>query len=247
MPLTTRTFEAFRPEYDWKVLATGPGHGIQLISGRLIVPVWLSTGEGGHAHRPSCISSIYSDDHGKTWYCGEIIAKDPDPLRNPSETVALQLKDGRVMFNIRNESKVHRRAVAFSPDGASNWTTPVFDEALYEPICMASIVRYSIKPKNRILFSNPDSHHKSTVDKPSRSRENLTIKLSYDEGRSWPIAKSLEKGVSGYSDLAVGLDGTIYCFYERGSISSSHYNPKYLCVARFNLEWLTDGMDSPHK
>jgi len=101
-------------------LYTGPGHGIQLISGRLIVPVWLSTGEGGHAHRPSCISSIYSDDHGKTWYCGEIIAKDPDPLRNPSETVALQLKDGRVMFNIRNESKVHRRAVAFSPDGASN-------------------------------------------------------------------------------------------------------------------------------
>ena len=49
----TATFEQFRPEYDWKVLATGPGHGIQLTGGRLLVPVWLSTGTGGHAHRPS--------------------------------------------------------------------------------------------------------------------------------------------------------------------------------------------------
>ncbi len=48
----TQAFEGFRPEYDWKVLATGPGHGIQLSSGRLLVPVWLSTGTGGHAHRP---------------------------------------------------------------------------------------------------------------------------------------------------------------------------------------------------
>jgi sialidase-1 len=29
----TATFERFRPEYDWKVLATGPGHGIQLSGG----------------------------------------------------------------------------------------------------------------------------------------------------------------------------------------------------------------------
>ena len=48
----TATFDAFRPDYDWRVLATGPGHGIQLQNGRLLVPVWLSTGTGGHAHRP---------------------------------------------------------------------------------------------------------------------------------------------------------------------------------------------------
>ena len=60
----TATFDAFRPEYDWKVLATGPGHGIRLTSGRLLVPVWLSTGTGGHAHRPSVNSTIYSDDNG---------------------------------------------------------------------------------------------------------------------------------------------------------------------------------------
>ncbi len=52
----TATFDQFRPEYDWKVLATGPAHGIQLKSGRLLVPVWLSPGTGGHAHRP-CVTA----------------------------------------------------------------------------------------------------------------------------------------------------------------------------------------------
>ena len=43
----TAAFAAFRPEYDWQVLATGPGHGIQLKNNRLLVPVWLSTGAVG--------------------------------------------------------------------------------------------------------------------------------------------------------------------------------------------------------
>jgi len=227
----TDTFEKFRSEYDWKVIATGPGHGIQLKNGRLIVPVWMSTGTGGHGHRPSCVSVIYSDDHGKTFHRGEIVTCDPDPLVNPSESVALQLTDGRVMLNIRNESKVHRRAVSYSADGATGWTMPVFDEELFEPICMASIIRLTEQPKhekNRILFSNPDS-------RLPHVRRNLSIKLSYDEGETWPVSKTLEPDISGYSDLTVGSDGTIYCIYE---------TDRNICVARFNLEWLTDGRDT---
>ncbi len=49
----TATFENFKKHYAWKVLATGPNHSIQLKTGRLVVPVWLSTGTGGIAHRPS--------------------------------------------------------------------------------------------------------------------------------------------------------------------------------------------------
>ncbi len=60
----TGTFEKFRSAYDWKVLATGPDHSIQLRTGRLVVPVWLSTGTGGNAHRPSVTATIFSDDHG---------------------------------------------------------------------------------------------------------------------------------------------------------------------------------------
>ena len=91
----TSTFEPFRRHYDFKVLATGPGHGIQLATGRLVVPVWLSTGTGGHAHRPSVVATITSDDHGATWQCGQIVAGETDPLVNPSEAQAVELTDGR--------------------------------------------------------------------------------------------------------------------------------------------------------
>jgi len=235
----TGTFDKFRDEYDWKVLATGPAHGIQLKNGRLLVPVWLSTGTGGHAHRPSCVSLIYSDDYGRSWRRGEIVVANPNPV-NPSETVAVQLYDGRVMFNIRHESTPRFRGVSISPDGVSGWSKMVFDEQLPEPVCMGSIVRFTEKPgylKNRILFANPHNPD-------DRRRINVTVKLSYDEGKTWPVAKSIEPGVSGYSDLAAGPDGFAYCFYERASMDDSHYRPASLTLARFNIEWLTDGRDS---
>ena len=238
----TAAFEAFRDRYDWKVLATGPGHGVQTKTGRLVVPVWLSTGTGGTAHRPSVITTLYSDDHGESWHCGEIVAEEADPLINPSESEPLVLADGRVLLNMRSEATKHRRSFAVSPDGATDWTRPAFDESLLEPICMASICRLSEASdgsgKNRVLFSNPDNLQRGKDEaKPgqSRDRKNLTIKLSYDECRSWPVSKTLESGRSAYSDLAVGPDGTIYCLYER--VSS-------LVLARFNLQWLTDGEDS---
>jgi sialidase-1 len=227
----TAALEPLRKQYDWKVLATGPGHGIQLKNGRLVVPVWLSTGTGGHAHRPSCVTTIVSDDHGKTWTAGAIVVNDPR-LANPSESAVVELSDGRVMLNIRHESKPHFRAVSISPDGAADWSAPRLDDALPEPICMASLVRLP-GTKSRILFSNPNNPI-------GRERKNVSVRLSYDDGKTWPVTKSLEPGPRGYSDLAVGPDGTIYCFYERGKTSPA----RALCLARFNLEWLTDGKDS---
>jgi sialidase-1 len=152
------------------------------------------------------------------------------------------------MLNIRTESPELRRAVAYSADGATGWTVPVFDEQLYEPICMGSIERVTEQPaydRNRIIFVNPDSRH---VPKKSTSwagsRENLSIKLSYDEGETWAVDKVLDSSFSGYSDLAVGPDKTMYCFYERGGIGDSAFQPRRLTLARFNLAWLTDGRDA---
>jgi sialidase-1 len=245
----TSTFEGFRARYDWRVIATGPAHGIQLKNGRLIVPVWLSLGTEGNGHGPSVTSVIYSDDHGRTWRAGEIIGLDTPDLINPNETVAAQLADGRVLFNMRSVSKANRRAISFSRDGATGWSKAVFDEQLPEPICMASIARLTEKPKddrNRIIFANPDNLTRADGrDTPGlrRDRKNLTIKLSYDEARTWPVSKTLEPGPSAYSDLAVGRDGTIYCFYEVAGADGSLANSGRLTLARFNLEWLTDGRD----
>jgi sialidase-1 len=244
----TSTFEQFRPVYDWKVFATGPDHGIQLTNGRLIVPVWLSTATGGNAHRPSVSSTIYSDDQGKTWRAGEIAVPMTGEIVNPSETLAIQLADGRVMLNARNESKPHRRLITFSNDGATNWTPPVFDETLVEPICMGSLVRLSTEAsggRNRILFANPANLERAdgkAEPGKSRDRRNMTVRLSYDEGHSWPVAKSVEPGFAAYSDLAVTPDGTILCFYGTGS--KLDFAGEKLTLARFNLEWLTEGKDS---
>ncbi|MBE7495441.1 MAG: exo-alpha-sialidase [Verrucomicrobiaceae bacterium] len=239
----TATFGAFRKDYAWKVLATGPNHSIQLKTGRLIVPVWLSTGEGGNAHRPSVTATIYSDDQGKTWKSGDIAVPCTDEWINPNETVAVELNDGRVMLNVRSESKAHRRLITTSPDGATNWSTPKFDDALLEPICMAGIVRYDHGGKSLILFSNPHNLEGGREGKPepgkSRARKNVSVKISRDEGQTWPVNKLLEDGPSMYSDIAVTHSGTILCFYGRGT--KPGFAGSGLTLARFNLEWLESG------
>jgi len=244
----TKAFEKFRAAYDWKVLATGPNHSIQLRTGRLIVPVWLSTGTGGGAHRPSVTATIYSDDRGQSWRAGDIAVPCTEDWINPSEAVAVELADGRVMLNVRSESKAHRRLVTVSPDGATDWSPPKFDEALLEPICMCGIVRYSTAPsggRNRILFSNPDNLSRADgKEKPgvSRDRKNVSVKLSYDEGQTWAIHKTVEAGWSAYSDVAITKSGAILCFYGR-SVKPNFAGDR-LTLARFNLAWLTDGKDS---
>ena len=234
----TDTFEAFREEYDWKVIATGPGHGIRHSSGRLIVPVWLSDGTAGHAHRPSIVATIYSDDAGATWQRGDVVVRHPD-LKNPSETLAVELSDGRVMLNIRHESPNHRRAVTVGPDGATGWSEIGFDEALVEPICMGSLLRVG----DVLLFANPDSTEPRTADNPlgNWKRQNVSVRLSEDDGATWPYKRVIEPGVSGYSDMAAGPDGSIYCVYEDGTPTDRGTHVKYVTVARFDLQWIRDG------
>jgi sialidase-1 len=233
----TTAFDSFRPEYAWQVLATGPGHGIQLKSGRLLVPVWLSLGTGGHAHRPSAVSTIVSDDGGATWQRGAIVCMHPH-FSNPSESAAVQLTDGRVMLSIRHEGEPHLRAVAVSDNGQTGWSPPRFHRDLPEPVCQGSLVRLTEPPddpRSRLLFVNP---HNPT----GKVRKNLTVKLSYDEGETWTESKPIETGAASYSDLAVGPAGVTYCFLERGVGKD-----RTLSLAKFNLEWLTDGRDRIEK
>lgn len=227
----TNTFEPFRKLYDWKVIATGPGHGVQLKSGRLVVPIWLAYGKTG-AHSPSASATIYSDDHGKTWHAGEIAVPNEGNFGNPNETMITTLSDDRVMLVSRNVSKANRKLITTSLDGATNWSPPVFHDRLWEPICMASIVSHPSTP-GLLIFSNP---HMLGLDKAGNEipagrgkRQNLSIKLSHDDGKTWPINKTLEAGPSAYSDLAVLADGTVLCLYEADN---------KIVVARFNLDWI---------
>lgn len=233
----TSTFEQFRSQYDWKVLAPGPGHSIQLENGRLIVPVWLADSDKlkpHRSHRPSRIATIYSDDNGKTWLAGEMVP-DVEGFKNPSETMAVELEDGRVALNIRNESDKRRRGLSYSTDGASGWSAPEYIADLFEPICMGSILRVEHGGKTYFVFSNPDSEK---IEK--HPRQNLTLKISNDGGRTWPIVHVAHPGSSGYSDLAVSDDGTVYCLFELRKDGAKGLS---LVLQRFDIKELVKGKD----
>lgn len=209
-----------RPTWTW--YATGPGHGIQLESGRLLVP--CDHMEGIHFDRrldPYRSHVIYSDDRGASWKIGGVVGD------GTNECAVAETVDGRVYINCRNHVGSHSRAVAWSRDGGEHFEGPGFDQVLIEPVCQASLVRLSggaDHDRSRILFANPAS----TV------RERLTVRLSYDEGESWPVARQLYGGPSAYSDLAVTSDMTILCLYERGLA----HPYETLTLARFGLDWL---------
>ncbi len=225
----TATFEPFRKHYDWKVIATGPGHGIQIKSGRLVVPIWLAYGAVGD-HKPSAAATIYSDDHGKTWQAGDMALPNESVFGDPNETMLTELSDGRVLLVSRSVSQASRKILTTSADGATGWSQPEFHDQLWEPICMASIAAH---PTGVLIFSNP---HTLALDKDGKEipagrgkRENLVIKLSGDDGKTWPVSKVLDPGKAAYSDLAILPDGAVLCLYEAD---------QDITCARFNLDWV---------
>jgi sialidase-1 len=218
----TPAAEGFRPEYDWRVIATGPGHGIQLKNGRLVVPVWLSLATRGNGHSPSVTATIYSEDNGRTWRRGEIAVRDLPRSPNPNEAEAVELANGRVLLNVRTASDQHLRLTTTSKDGAHAWSEPRFQEDLPDPVCFSSITRYR---KKRLIFSNPADF---------KERRNLTVRLSEDDGKSWPTSRVLEPGPSAYSDLAVSPDGAVHVLYETGA--QSPYEK--IVLASFDIDWL---------
>ncbi|HXH50516.1 MAG TPA: sialidase family protein [Terriglobia bacterium] len=208
---------------NWTWYATGPGNGIQLANGRLVIPCDHKVA-GTHAFYSHV---IYSDDHGRTWKRGGSAGPETN------ESAVVQLADGSLLLNMRSYAGRHQRAVAVSQDGGLTWSKVRLDPTLIEPVCQASMVRGAAPRgdrKDRLLFSNPaDTTH----------RDRMTVRLSYDGGKSWPAARLIHAGPSAYSSLTVLRDGTIGLLYERGATNAY----EEIEFARFNLEWLTRGSD----
>jgi len=227
------TAEAKRPEWRW--YATGPGVGIQLTrgpaQGRLLIPcdhslVLPDDPDGYNSHL------IYSDDHGATWRLGGVIR----PAVN--ECQAVELTDGTLLMNMRNYDRSQStRAIATSTDGGLTWSAIGYDPALVEPICQASFLRYTgqtAEDRSRLLFSNP-AH-----PEPGRRRD-MTVRMSEDEGRTWPVSRVLWPGPAAYSCLAVLPDGTIACLFEGGR--ESPY--ERIILGAFSRDWLAGACAIP--
>jgi len=201
---------------NWTWYATGPGIGIQLRTGRLLIPCDhnLADSKARYSH------AIYSDDHGATWQIGGVIGP------NCNECQAMELADGTIMMNMRSYHGKNRRAISSSKDGGVTWSSPTLDDSLIEPVCQASLIRYSATGTNLVLFSNP----------ASTRREKMTVRISRDDAQTWLAAKVLHSGPSAYSCLAVLPGNRIACLYERGD----NRNYEKITFARFLPHWITD-------
>ena len=192
---------------DWRWYATGPVNGIQLESGRLIIPANHSI--PAETRDPATYRShiIYSDDGGATWNLGGT----HEDYTNES-TIAI-LSDGRLMQNMRSYHGQNRRAISTSDDGGQTWSPVRLDTALVEPVCQASLLRHrhpdAEYPQGILLFSNP----------ANTSRNRMTIRASFDDGVTWPAKYLVYEGSAAYSSLVTLPDQRIGLLYERNDYS----------------------------
>jgi sialidase-1 len=218
-PLREITSMAKKPGWGW--YATGPGNGIQLKDGRIVIPC-------DHAEKASKTMHshvIHSDDGGPSWQIGASAGDNTD------ESTVIERADGSLLLNMRAEHNEHgvakkRRALAVSRDRGATWSELAWDETLVEPVCQASLVRYDAR--RMVLFSNPAHEVK---------RMRMTVRLSHDDAATWPVARVVHEGPAAYSSLTVLNDKSIGLLYERGFQQFR----EMLTFARFNIEWLRAG------
>ncbi len=201
----------------WGGMFAASGEGVQLragaYAGRLIQQYTVFHRGGTYA------VSAYSDDHGVTWRTGALVG----PGGNENKTV--ELNDGRIMLNSR---AAPYRKVAYSSDGGVTYTPFVEDARLPDPANNGSLIRYApdaAAPDPRsswLLFSNTES---------TSARVNLTVKMSCDNGRTWPVRRVVEPGSAAYSTLTRLPGGRFGLLWERDGyrhITFSSFGPAWL-------------------
>ncbi len=206
--------------------AFGPGHGICLSNGMLLVPVWMVPQffEAPPNQGPTVVSTFYSKDNGETWAIGEILYSNLE-LQNPNETAVAELSDGRIYLSIRCNNAW--RAKAVSLNGYSGWMEYTPEKRLHDPKCFGSLA--TIHPEGKpftLLFANCESKTKRT---------NVVIKGSVDNGKTWTLRRVIDAERGGYVEMNVdAAAGLIYVLYENKAGETDH-------LAIFNYEWLEEG------
>jgi sialidase-1 len=129
------------------------------------------------------------------------------------------------MLNSRQYAGAKCRKISISHDGGATWSPIEDSPELRDPSCMASVLRYSFAGDGHpgvLLYSGPDA----------AKRENGTIRISNDDGKTWPIKRTLVPGSFSYSVLVKLADNSVGCLFESdGDIR----------FANFDLDWIQAG------
>ena len=187
---------------DWTWYATGPGSGMQVQNGPHTGRMLIGCDHIEAGTKKYFSHVIYSDNGGRRWKLGGSSPKD-----QVNECEVAELSNGRLMMNMRNYDRNQRsRQTMISTDGGASWSQQKHHPELIEPICQGSLHRHG----NLLLFSNPAS---------SEKREKMTLKISENDGLSWPMSLLLHAGPAAYSDLVSITEQKLGCFFEAGTKS----------------------------
>jgi sialidase-1 len=212
----------FNPDYvsieDWRHYANTPGHAFQFqegkFKGRIYVAANHSKGPPQEGFFDYQAHGFYSDDHGKTFHLSESVN-----IPGSNESIAAELSADRMIMSIRNQSgNIRSRILAYSSDGGVTWDEAYFEKNLPDPVCQASILNIGMQNGKTILA------HSNASD--TQNRNNLTVKISYDEGKSWVKSILVDKkegsgksSWTAYSDLVLLDEANVGILYERNDYS----------------------------
>ena len=214
------------PEYrfseDWRSYANTPGHSLQIqkgpYKGRIYVAANHSSGNPKNDFIDYDAHGFYTDDHGKTFK----LSKNLD-FPGSNEATAAEISNGGLLFNARNQKgDVRQRIAAWSSDGGATWDAIRFDPNLPDPVCQGSILSIGTKKRKSVLaFINAAD---------TKYRDNLTLRISFDEGKSWPVATVVDKSpttpprdYTAYSDIVKTGKKKIGVLYEKENYSQIVY------------------------
>ena len=201
---------------DWRSYANTPGHAMQIETGKYKGRIYIAANhsEGGIQNESMdyIAHGFYTDDHGKTFHISNNVN-----LPGGNENMAAELSDGRIMLNIRNQrGDVRARYIAISSNGGQSWDTSYFDKNLPDPVCQGSLLTIGKKRKQNILaFSNAADEMR---------RDNLTLRISFDDGKTWKKNFVIYKNPSqpdaaAYSDIVKLSGKKIGVLYEKDNYS----------------------------
>ena len=213
----------FNPLYhfdeDWRSYANTPGHALQITSGlykgRIYIPANHSVGEPQNHFNDYVAHGFYTDDHGLSFKLSESVN-----IPGSNESTAAELSNNGLLLNARNQNgEIKSRLIAISHNGGANWDTTYFDTQLPDPVCEGSILNIGVKNKKQVLaFVNAAD---------TKNRNNLTLRISYDEGKTWAknilVDASTEENQmannSAYSDIVLLKKSNIGILYEKDNYS----------------------------
>lgn len=198
---------------DWRSFANTPGHAIQLMHGKDKGRIYVAANHSARNPQPHftdyVANGFYSDDHGKTFHVSENVN-----ITGGNENMAAELSANKLMLNLRNQrGNIKARIIAISSDGGETWDTAYFDKQLPDPVCQGSILTINEKNGKAIVAVCNDAD--------TAKRDNLTLRISYDEGKTFAKnyvidkSKNYKGDYTAYSDLVEIDEKRIGILYEK--------------------------------